>query len=129
MKYKGWRLAQCFQWVKERRPQVNLSSAVQQQLLEYEQKIFGSNSTAPLQFAPSNSLPLFGFGFPKPSLNVAVPTFNQQSAPSIFERVAPNNFPSDFTFGAGGTTEQLVVDSNIFNVLPRPGNEALMDSS
>jgi dual specificity MAP kinase phosphatase len=26
MKAKGWRLAQSFQWVKERRPQINLSS-------------------------------------------------------------------------------------------------------
>jgi hypothetical protein len=25
MKSRGWRLAQCFQWVKERRPQVQLA--------------------------------------------------------------------------------------------------------
>ncbi|KAJ7964760.1 Protein-tyrosine-phosphatase [Quillaja saponaria] len=42
MKSKGWRLAQSCQWVKERRPSMELTEGVYQQLLECEQKIFGS---------------------------------------------------------------------------------------
>ncbi|KAF3952017.1 hypothetical protein CMV_022387 [Castanea mollissima] len=64
MKSKGWRLAQSYQWVKERRPSVELSEAVYKQLQEYEQKIFGSidpgNPVLPV-FAPTALLvqPLF----------------------------------------------------------------------
>lgn len=28
MRYKGWRLPQCYQWVKDRRPSINLSEGV-----------------------------------------------------------------------------------------------------
>ncbi|XP_072977789.1 protein-tyrosine-phosphatase IBR5 [Typha angustifolia] len=106
MKSKGWHLAQSFQWVKEHRPQIELSSAVQQQLLEFEQHMLGSNGATPIQaFTQSESFPSFGFGFPKPPSSVPLPTFNQHATASIFERASPNDFPSDFTFGAGKTPE------------------------
>ncbi|KAL6911389.1 hypothetical protein ACP4OV_000194 [Aristida adscensionis] len=44
MKSRGWRLAQSFQWVKDRRPQVQLTDASQQELVEYEQKLFGPST-------------------------------------------------------------------------------------
>ncbi|KAJ3694642.1 hypothetical protein LUZ60_000019 [Juncus effusus] len=117
MKSRGWRLAQSFQWVKERRPQISLSSSVQDELLEFEQKLFGSNSsTGPFQFVPSETFPSLGFGFHKPAehvpVQVPVPSFSQQNSnsPSIF---GSNVYPNQFTFGASRDS----------------GNESLMDSS
>ncbi|XP_062233011.1 protein-tyrosine-phosphatase IBR5-like [Phragmites australis] len=130
MKSRGWRLVQCFQWVKERRPQVQLSDAAQQQLMEYEKKLFGSNASMPIQsFAPTDSFPSVGFGFPKLAGDVQVPTFNQQSPASIFERVSPNNIPSNFTFGAERTNEVKLPDSNNFDVINSSGSDSMMDSS
>ncbi|KAJ4817694.1 hypothetical protein LUZ62_030260 [Rhynchospora pubera] len=110
MKAKGWRLAQSFQWVKERRPQINLSSGAQQQLVEYEQQLFGPSTTAatagatPFEqqpFVPAGTFPSLGFGFPKPPDSVPVPAFSQESAPSIFDRTeGSNGLPAEFTFGA-----------------------------
>ncbi|KAL5199539.1 hypothetical protein ABZP36_020742 [Zizania latifolia] len=130
MKTRGWRLAQCFQWVKERRPQVQLAEAAQQQLIEYEQKFFNSTVGMPTQsFVPTDSFPSLGFGFPKSSEDVQVPIFNQQAPASIFERVSPNNFPSNFTFGAERTTEVKLPDSNNFAVVNSSGGDSMMDSS
>uniref|UniRef100_A0ACD5YKR2 Uncharacterized protein n=1 Tax=Avena sativa TaxID=4498 RepID=A0ACD5YKR2_AVESA len=104
MKSRGWRLAQCFQWVKDRRPQVQLTEASQSQLAEYEQKLFGPNAATLAQTAVlTESFPSLGFGFPKPSGDIQVPAFNQTPVPSIFERAGPNNVPSNFTFGAEGS--------------------------
>uniref|UniRef100_J3LGJ2 Tyrosine specific protein phosphatases domain-containing protein n=1 Tax=Oryza brachyantha TaxID=4533 RepID=J3LGJ2_ORYBR len=101
MKSRGWRLAQCYQWVKDRRPQVQLTDASQHQLVEYEQKLFGPSVETPAQpSAPTESFPPLGSGFPKPAGDVQAPVFNQQPAASIFERVSASNVPSDFTFGA-----------------------------
>lgn len=101
MKCKGWRLQQSFQWVKERRPQIELSAATQEQLAEYEKVIFGSNEGIFNQSLPQLDLdqkPGFGFAFPETNVT-PVPMFSQGS-PSIFERAAPDNF----TFGAGNET-------------------------
>lgn len=130
MKSRGWRLAQCFHWVKERRPQVQLADAAQQQLMEYEQKLFSSNVCVPAQyFAPTDTFPSLGFGFPKPSGEVQVPTFNQQAPASIFERVSPSNIPTNFTFGAERITEAELPDSNNFGVVNLSGSDNMMDSS
>ncbi|CAD6339481.1 unnamed protein product [Miscanthus lutarioriparius] len=131
MKSRGWRLAQSFQWVKERRPQVQLSDAAQQQLIDYEMKIFGSNNVSiPAQpFPPVDSYPSLGFGFPKPAGDIQVPTFNQQAPASVFERVTPNSFPSNFTFGAERTNEAKLPDSNNFGVINSSGSDSMMDSS
>lgn len=107
-------------------------TAVQQQLLQYEQRIFGSNcaATAVQTFPSTDSLPSFGFGFPKPPANIPTPAFNQNTSSSIFERVGLQSFPSGFTFGGGRATEQKVADNNnTFGIIPSAGNEALMDSS
>ncbi|GMH11007.1 hypothetical protein Nepgr_012848 [Nepenthes gracilis] len=108
MKCNGWRLVQSYQWVKERRPYVELTQAVYQQLLEFEQKLFGSNesSTDLRRVFPTPSAPCFSFGFPKAKGDaVAVPSFNSSGAASIFDR--PSNIPPHgFTFGAGQAAER-----------------------
>ncbi|KAK9039051.1 hypothetical protein V6N11_023889 [Hibiscus sabdariffa] len=66
MKSKGWRLPQSYQWVKERRPSVDINQAIYQQLQEYEQKLFGSsnnNNPASLAFQPAGAP--FNVGFSK----------------------------------------------------------------
>ncbi|GFY91083.1 indole-3-butyric acid response 5 [Actinidia rufa] len=102
MKSKGWRLAQSYQWVKERRLSVELTQAVYQQLQEYEQNIFGSieNSSPGLPVFQSSGVPSFSFGFPKPNDPVPVPAFSNLGTSSIFAH--PNlDSPRYFTFGAG----------------------------
>lgn len=109
-----------------------LSAAAQQQLIEYEKKLFGSNdgSIAAQPFAPVDSLPSLGFGFPKPPGDIQAPTFNQQAPASIFERVTPNSFPSNFIFGAERTSDAKLPDSNNFGVVnSSTGSDSMMDSS
>ncbi|PNT69319.1 hypothetical protein BRADI_3g53591v3 [Brachypodium distachyon] len=102
MKSRGWRVAQCFQWVKDRRPQVLLTEASQGLLVEYEQKLFGPNASILAQTVVlTESFPSLGFGFPEPSGDIQVPAFSQSHVPSIFERAGPNNVPSNFSFGEG----------------------------
>ncbi|KAL7242966.1 hypothetical protein ACSBR1_015387 [Camellia fascicularis] len=86
MKSKGWKLAQSYQWVIDRRPPVELTQAVYRQLQEYEQKIFGliENNTGVLPVFTSSAVPSFSFGFPKPNNPVPLPTFNNPIAPSTF---------------------------------------------
>ncbi|XP_077211131.1 protein-tyrosine-phosphatase IBR5-like [Tasmannia lanceolata] len=127
MKCKGWRLAQSYQWVKERRPSVDLSAAVYQQLQEYEQRIFGSNELSTNPFFPSSNPPSFGFGFPKPNNVEPLPAFSQPSATSIFERATLNISPQEFTFGAG-KNEKKVLDSP-YNITSLNGTDTPMDSS
>ncbi|WOK92951.1 protein-tyrosine-phosphatase IBR5-like [Canna indica] len=129
MKSKGWRLAQSSQWVKDRRPVMELSSAVCQQLLEYEQKLFGTNEGMPVQpIFPPESVPSFGFGFPT-SANVSpAPMFNQPTTASIFERTSLNTSGSDFVFGAERNLEQRMMENPAFVFQPN-GSEAPMDSS
>lgn len=102
MKSRGWRVAQCFQWVKDRRPQVLLTEASQGLLVKYEQKLFGPNASILAQTVVlTESFPSLGFGFPEPSGDIQVPAFSQSHVPSIFERAGPNNVPSNFSFGEG----------------------------
>ncbi|CAK9134751.1 unnamed protein product [Ilex paraguariensis] len=103
MKSKGWRLAQSYQWVKERRSSVDLTQATYQQLQEYEQKIYGpiENSNPSLPIFSSAGMPSFSFGFSKPNDTVHVPAFNSPGATSIFARPILDIPPQEFTFGAG----------------------------
>ncbi|CAL5403387.1 unnamed protein product [Camellia sinensis] len=100
MKSKGWRLAQGYQWVKERRPSVELTQAVYQKLQEYEQKIFGSTENSSPVFQ-SLGVPSFSLGFPKPNEPIPVPAFNSLGATSIFGHPTLDINPREFTFGAG----------------------------
>ncbi|KAJ7960311.1 protein-tyrosine-phosphatase IBR5-like [Quillaja saponaria] len=130
MKCKGWRLAQSYQWVKERRPSTELTEGVYQQLQEYEQKIFGSfDSRNPvLPVFPPAAAPSFSFGFPKNNDPTPLPAFSSAGATSIFAH--PQDIPPhEFTFGAGRI--QNNVAERLFNIdPPNPnGNDVQMDSS
>lgn len=108
-------------------PHLLYLSAVHQQLLDYEQKIFGSGETIAMQpVLPPESLPSFGFGLP---VNTSpAPVFNQPTTASIFDRSVPST-GSEFVFGAGRNIEQRVMENNAFVVVPPTGGEAPMDSS
>lgn len=105
--------------------------AVNQQLQEYEQKIFGSvdssNATQPVFLPPA--APLFNIGFPKINDPVPVPAFNTVSAPSIFERPLPSVPPQEFTFGA--IPAQKDISGGPINANPPSSNasDIQMDSS
>ncbi|KAI3457632.1 hypothetical protein Pfo_014295 [Paulownia fortunei] len=117
MKSKGWKLAQSYQWVKERRPSVELNQVVYQQLQEYEQKIFGSieNSSIAMPSFSSSSLPSFSFGFSRPNdPTIPVPAFNSAGGTSIFSRAPFDIPPQEFTFGAG-QTQKSTTDDSTFN--------------
>ncbi|MCO5577917.1 hypothetical protein L7F22_031752 [Adiantum nelumboides] len=104
MRYKGWRLAESFQWVKDRRPSINLSSAVGEQLQLYEAKIFGpSISHTPM--VPSESGLGFNFGFPAttPGTTALFSTSLTPSSSSSFLSFSQGNGSADqssFVFGA-----------------------------
>ncbi|CAI0383638.1 unnamed protein product [Linum tenue] len=108
MKSKGWRLAQSYQWVKERRPAVELTEGVNQQLQEYEQRLLLSadNTNPGIPAFPPAGSPSFSFGFPKvyndlaPPPAATFPAFSPPGATSIFSR--PLDVPlQEFQFGAG----------------------------
>ncbi|PIN09130.1 Dual specificity phosphatase [Handroanthus impetiginosus] len=111
MKSKGWKLAQSYQWVKERRPSVEINQAVYQQLEEYEQKIFGSIERSSIV---TTSPPSFSFCFSRPNdPPVQVPIFNNPSSASIFSR-GPFEIPAqEFTFGAGQTQKNTSDNTNM----------------
>ncbi|KAH1129254.1 hypothetical protein J1N35_000632 [Gossypium stocksii] len=99
MKSKGWRLPQSYEWVKERRPSVDISQAVSQQLQEYEQKLYGSSNSsnlALLSFQPGGAPVNFGLS----EVNYPIPVA------SIFARLPPQ----EFTFGAGQTQKHISVN-------------------
>ncbi|KAJ1389018.1 Tyrosine specific protein phosphatases domain [Sesbania bispinosa] len=131
MKSKGWRLAQSYQWVKERRPSVELTEGVYKQLQEYEQKLYGSvdggGSLLP-GFSPT-ATPSLSFGFPKINDSAPLPTFSSGGTPSIFSRAPLNIAPTEFTFGAGQT--QKSVTGSPFNANPPNPNvtDIQMDGS
>ncbi|KAF4368240.1 hypothetical protein CsatB_020102 [Cannabis sativa] len=131
MKSRGWRLAQSYQWVKERRPSVQLTEAVSQQLQEYEQKIFGSidNNTPAQPIFQSVAAPLFNIGFPKINDPPPVPTFNTVSAPSIFERQPTSIPPNEFTFGAIPAQNDIAGGPANANPPSSTANDIQMDSS
>jgi dual specificity MAP kinase phosphatase len=55
--------------------------------------------------------------------------FNQMTMPSIFERVNPNDRPTNFTFGAERNAEVNHHDSNSDGGVNPTSTENLMDSS
>ncbi|CAN4109925.1 unnamed protein product [Withania somnifera] len=117
MKSKGWKLAQSYQWVKDRRPSVDLNQGVYQQLQEYEQKIFGSLENQPASFMPvfSSHVPSLSFNYPKPSDSVQIPAFNSSGTTSIFARPVFGVPTQQFTFGAAhnqrNASESLLISN------------------
>ncbi|KAM7271331.1 hypothetical protein ACFE04_030545 [Oxalis oulophora] len=113
MKSRGWRLAQSYQWVKERRPSVEISKDFYYQLQEFEEKIF-----------PSAAVSSLSFGFPQvnePSQASVAPVFNNFSNTSIFANAAA---PQEFTFGASKAESNAAPQSPFAD-----GSDIPMDSS
>ncbi|XP_030459589.2 protein-tyrosine-phosphatase IBR5 isoform X2 [Syzygium oleosum] len=130
MKSRGWRLAQSYQWVKERRSSVDLNEAVYQQLREYEQKIFGlmdGCDVAPPVFPSLNAQP-FSFGFPKVNDLVPPPAFNVGAA-SIFSRPSLDIPPHEFTFGASQLHKSCHESPLTANSANSNGGDTPMDSA
>ncbi|XP_073392417.1 protein-tyrosine-phosphatase IBR5 isoform X1 [Physcomitrium patens] len=106
MKHKQWRLPQSYQWVKDRRPSINLTEAVAQQLQQFEIEVFGNNVTStPIYNTPAGVT--FGFGYSAPVLEAIVPTFtphpvaNTLARAPVFGSVGVTVLPkSNFVFGA-----------------------------
>jgi dual specificity MAP kinase phosphatase len=100
MKHKQWRLTQSYQWVKDRRPSINLTQAVAQQLQHFESELFGNNAPSTPIINTAGGI-TFGFGFSTPSAEaVVVPTFASPApnTPSLF---GATGIPSpNFVFGA-----------------------------
>ncbi|KAF2284851.1 hypothetical protein GH714_031244 [Hevea brasiliensis] len=128
MKSKGWTLAQSFQWVKERRPSVDLTQAVYQQLQEYEQKTFGSSdgNNPALPVFPHAGVPSLSFGFPKVNDPVPGAAFNSISTTSFLTR--PLHVPPEYQFGAGHPQHSL--SESPFTASPQNpnGGDISMDS-
>jgi dual specificity MAP kinase phosphatase len=123
MKTKGWRLPQSYQWVKERRPPVDITQAVYTQLQEYEQKLFGLIDIG--NPFPNAAVPSFSFGFPNEPLPAsAAPVFNCNT--SIFTRLPLDLASQEFTFGANQPESN--VPPNQFTTNPG-GSDIPMDSS
>lgn len=131
MKSKGWRLGQSYQWVKERRPSVEISQAVYQQLRDFELKIFGniesSNATLPV-FSSSSGAPAFSFGFPKPNEAAVLPAFSNTGTTSIFNRSTLDIPPQEFTFGAAQIQNTSGVPLGV-NPPNANGSDVSMDGS
>ncbi|MCD9639684.1 protein-tyrosine-phosphatase [Datura stramonium] len=130
MKSKGWNLAQSLQWAKERRPSVDLTQEVYQQLQQYERKIFGSleNQLSPIMPSFSSPVASFNFGFPKPSDPIPAPAFINSSAPSLFSRPVFEVPPQGFTFGASHNQHTASQSPLNANQNPNDGDIA-MDGS
>lgn len=103
-----------------------LCAASQNELLEYEQKLFGP-SAQPL--IPTESFASLGFGYSKPEGDTQAPMFNQMTAPSIFERVSPNDIPANFAFGAERTAGVNPQNDNNNGGAKPASTDNLMDSS
>ncbi|GLC38618.1 hypothetical protein PLESTB_000453000 [Pleodorina starrii] len=58
MKHRGWRLAESYKWVKDKRPAINIKDEDAKRLMEFEVQLQGSCS-APLGLAVLNNAPTF----------------------------------------------------------------------
>ncbi|KAJ7562905.1 hypothetical protein O6H91_03G088400 [Diphasiastrum complanatum] len=133
MRHKCWRLSECYQWVKDRRPSVSLSAAVAQQLHQYEEAIFGSSISSKPMLTSGGGMP-FGFGFSTGLAQVATPTFTQSLLPNS-ATTATYSFgtgsapfcPSNFVFGAL-RQDQLASGSSLSGITSKSMDQA-MDSS
>lgn len=128
MRHKGWRLPQSYQWVKERRQSINITSAVAEQLQAYETEVFGVDAShTPIM--PTQNGVAFGFGFPASSAIAADPIFcntpaSTASSSSLFSLGSGNGpvSPNNFVFGAI-RQEQQAAASNATSM------DSTMDSS
>lgn len=70
MKHRGWRLAESYKWVKDRRPAINLKEEDSKRLMEYEVALYGTSSV-PLGLAALNAGAGLAFGQAAPGAGAA----------------------------------------------------------
>eukprot|EP00271_Cylindrocystis_brebissonii_P007913 TRINITY_DN2181_c1_g7_i1.p1 TRINITY_DN2181_c1_g7~~TRINITY_DN2181_c1_g7_i1.p1 ORF type:complete len:334 (+),score=38.08 TRINITY_DN2181_c1_g7_i1:134-1135(+) len=120
MRHKGWRLAESYQWVQERRPSVQINAAFMAQLQEFDRRLFGD---APAQLPHQGAHPTPP-GFPASSTSAAQPTaaapfgsYGTSALPTA-SGAAPSFFnatPMSAANGFSGPSESTG------NGLPNPG--------
>lgn len=105
-------------------------SVVYQQLLEYEQKIFGTIENSGIVMP---SLPSLSFGFSRPidpPVPVPAPVFNNTGSASIFTRPSSDITPQEFTFGAVQTQKNTPDDTGFSTNATIPAvNDISMDGN
>ncbi|KAH9329688.1 hypothetical protein KI387_001796 [Taxus chinensis] len=128
MRYKGWRLAESYQWVKDRRPSINLTSAVLKQLQDYEKEVFGANASSTPIFTTPNDL-AFGFGFQNNTqVAASPPTFIQPISCPSFDLGAANSHGSgSFIFGSE-RQDQKITNTPLGSISGTPMDNS-MDST
>jgi len=124
MRYKGWRLPQCYQWVKDRRPTINLSEAVALQLQQFELEVFGNVGISTPIINTGRGV-TFGFGgYPSLPLEAAIPTFAPPPGSS-------SPIPAPIAFGPGGGISYSSNTNFVFGAVrqEQPVARAAMDHS
>ncbi|KAG8387073.1 hypothetical protein BUALT_Bualt03G0215400 [Buddleja alternifolia] len=126
MKSKGWKLGQSYEWVKERRPSVELNqeiTGVRAKHIWFDREHQCYRHT---MFSSSIS-PSFSFGFSKSNDRpTPLPAFSNATGTSIFSR--PFDTPQEFTFGAAPTQKDDTsynANTNITSAI----NDITMDGS
>ncbi|KAD6794414.1 hypothetical protein E3N88_05310 [Mikania micrantha] len=133
MKSRRWTFDQSYQWVKERRPSIDLNPGILQQLEEYARNIQVEVETSGGALPPiSGGAAPFSFGLTNlTNVPPAFPAFSTTAtATSIFARVDIPP-PSEFTFRAAvqsQNTPQNVVSSGPSSVNPN-ATDVSMDGS
>lgn len=111
MKHRGWRLAESYKWVKDRRPTINLKPEDAKRVLEFEMQLHGSCS-APMGLQALDSSASFTQAsrspevahMPAPSTSTSAPMFGGHDQPQwSLGAAAPAAAPSQhFAFGGSG---------------------------
>ncbi|KAJ7244437.1 hypothetical protein O6H91_05G118400 [Diphasiastrum complanatum] len=102
MRHKFWRLPESYQWVKDRRPSISLSTTLAQQLQQYEADIFGSSASSTPMLTSEGGVS-FGFGFSNGPAQITTPTFTQSTTATFSFGTGSAAFgSSNFIFGALG---------------------------
>ncbi|EPS63124.1 hypothetical protein M569_11663, partial [Genlisea aurea] len=133
MKSKGWNLGQSYQWVKERRPSVEINQGVYQQLQEYEQNIFGSSIISMevlLPPPPPAAAISFGFSRPPPNEQPSSPFENSHGTTSILFSGANKptfEIPKEFVFGAGQGSKNAAATGDAIKSGPPVLKDIAMD--
>eukprot|EP00246_Nothoceros_aenigmaticus_P018294 TRINITY_DN9515_c0_g1_i1.p1 TRINITY_DN9515_c0_g1~~TRINITY_DN9515_c0_g1_i1.p1 ORF type:complete len:271 (+),score=32.60 TRINITY_DN9515_c0_g1_i1:243-1055(+) len=130
MRYKKWHLAQSYQWVKDRRPSINLTERVIQQLQDFEVEVFGSNITHAITSPMGMGFGPFGYPSAAPQGPSSVFTQPPISSPSSVLSLAPssNGFDSsNFVFSA--VRQDQPAPGNGFGGISATTMDHSMDSS
>ncbi|EFJ41745.1 hypothetical protein VOLCADRAFT_77506 [Volvox carteri f. nagariensis] len=134
MKHRGWRLAESYKWVKDKRPAINIKDEDAKRLMEFEVQLHGSCSV-PLGLAVLNNAPTFAPQVqPNPTAaqvseavatpSTSGPTFGAQGSQSQWSLTSASAPVEGFRFGASTQQPQqpqLGLEENPFAAARRIG--------